>query len=412
MVFWIGAMAIALAVAAATGWRLLRRTADPAWPAAAGFALALAGALGAAVQATVASLQAPALPDASVSAPPGHGAGGPAVAGAQGEAQGFENLVARLEASLKEDPSDAGRWALLGRSYIALGRTADAAKAFEEAVARTDPPDPGLIGEYGETLVAAAQGRIPPDAEAAFARVLTLQPDDARARYYMAMARAEKGDVAGARADLETLLRTAPEGAPWRATVFEALQDLGGNPEIPADVAPKPAGGAPAAPAADAPRGPSPADVAAAQDMSPEDRREMIRGMVDGLAARLEANPDDFQGWIRLANSYMVLREPAKASDALRQALKLQPGNVGILLQVAEIEIGAADGQVTPAAEAMLRRALDRQPGNPQALWRLGQAAAARGETEAARRMWTELLPKLMEADPLKDEVRKALQAL
>ena len=138
----------------------------------------------------------------------------------------------------------------------------------------------------------------------------------------------------------------------------------------------------------------------------------MIRGMVDGLAARLEANPDDFQGWIRLANSYMVLREPAKASDALRQALKLQPGNVGILLQVAEIEIGAADGQVTPAAEAMLRRALDRQPGNPQALWRLGQAAAARGETEAARRMWTELLPKLMEADPLKDEVRKALQAL
>ncbi|MEQ9124070.1 MAG: tetratricopeptide repeat protein, partial [Alphaproteobacteria bacterium] len=305
--------------------------------------------------------------------------------------------------------SDAGRWALLARSYIALGRSADAAKAVEEAIDRTDPPDPGLIGEYGETLVAAAQGRIPPDAEAAFARVLTLQPDDARARYYLAMARAEKGDVAGAQADLEALLRTAPADAPWRATVFEALQDLGANPEIPADVAPEPAA---APPAAEAPRGPSQADLAAAQDMSPEDRQAMIRGMVDGLAARLQENPDDFQGWIRLANSYMVLQEPAKAADALRRALKMQPGNVGLLLQVAEIEIDVAGGEVTPEAESALRRALDRQPGNPQALWRLGQAAAARGETDEARRMWTELLPKLMEADPLKAEVRKALEAL
>ena len=130
------------------------------------------------------------------------------------------------------------------------------------------------------------------------------------------------------------------------------------------------------------------------------------------MMSRQAGIPDDFQGWIRLANSYMVLQEPAKASDALRQALKLQPGNVGLLLQVAEIEIDAADGRVTPEAETMLRRALDRQPGNPQALWRLGHAAAARGETEEARRMWTELLPKLMEADPLKAEVRKALEAL
>jgi cytochrome c-type biogenesis protein CcmH len=146
--------------------------------------------------------------------------------------------------------------------------------------------------------------------------------------------------------------------------------------------------------------------------MSPEDRQVMIRGMVDGLAAKMAENPNDFPGWLRLANAQMVLREPSNAADSLAQALKLQPANVGLLIQFAEVRIAADRGKVGPEAEQALNRAIQRQPGNPQALWRLGQAAAVRGETEKARAMWTEILPKLLEADPLKADVRAALEAL
>src|SRR5437016_6265582 len=57
-------------------------------------------------------------------------------------------------------------------------------------------------------------------------------------------------------------------------------------------------------------------DVVAAAELSPEERTEMVRGMVERLAARLKDTPDDLQGWLRLGRAYEVLKEPEKAADA------------------------------------------------------------------------------------------------
>ena len=53
--------------------------------------------------------------------------------------------------------------------------------------------------------------------------------------------------------------------------------------------------------------------------MSADDRSAFIRSMVEGLAARLEENPDDPEGWLRLARSYQVLGEKAAAQRAIAQ---------------------------------------------------------------------------------------------
>ena len=42
--------------------------------------------------------------------------------------------------------------------------------------------------------------------------------------------------------------------------------------------------------------------------------------MVDGLAARLKANPDDPAGWVRLVRAYQVLGETDRRDAALAQA--------------------------------------------------------------------------------------------
>ena len=47
----------------------------------------------------------------------------------------------------------------------------------------------------------------------------------------------------------------------------------------------------------------------------------MVRGMVDGLAARLEASPRDSGGWIRLMRARMVLGEPQAAAEALKKGV-------------------------------------------------------------------------------------------
>ena len=92
--------------------------------------------------------------------------------------------------------------------------------------------------------------------------------------------------------------------APWADVLQQRLTEASEKLGLDAATLPKPlpaaASAAPAAPAGPAPGGPSRVDVAAAQEMSPEDRQEMIRGMVAGLAAKLEENPANFEGWMRL----------------------------------------------------------------------------------------------------------------
>ena len=58
--------------------------------------------------------------------------------------------------------------------------------------------------------------------------------------------------------------------------------------------------------------------------------------MVGNLAARLEQQPDDVEGWAQLGRSYMVLNEPQKARDAYAHALKLKPDDAALKEAYAE----------------------------------------------------------------------------
>lgn len=66
------------------------------------------------------------------------------------------------------------------------------------------------------------------------------------------------------------------------------------------------------------PPGPSRDDVAAAAQMSPDDRAAMIQGMVDGLSEKLTGNPDDPAGWIRLLRARKVLNQTLEAEAELK----------------------------------------------------------------------------------------------
>ncbi|MDU8946738.1 c-type cytochrome biogenesis protein CcmI [Ovoidimarina sediminis] len=73
-------------------------------------------------------------------------------------------------------------------------------------------------------------------------------------------------------------------------------------------------------------RGPDAEDIAAAATMTEADRAAMIEGMVAGLAARLEENPDDPDGWAMLIRSYRTLGDAAKASEAENRVRELYDG--------------------------------------------------------------------------------------
>ena len=69
--------------------------------------------------------------------------------------------------------------------------------------------------------------------------------------------------------------------------------------------------------------------AAAVASLPAQDRDAAIRGMVEGLAARLEANGGTAEEWSRLVRSYAVLGERDKARSTLDKARQAVAGNAG-----------------------------------------------------------------------------------
>jgi cytochrome c-type biogenesis protein CcmH len=119
-----------------------------------------------------------------------------------------------------------------------------------------------------------------------------------------------------------------------------------------------------------------------------------VQDMVNGLAAKLQANPDDADGWIMLGRSYEVLGDSAQSAAAYEHARNLRPGDESV--ELAEAEALLSDRKVEdPLSDrilALLKSINLADPDQPLALWYLGFDAAQHGRLDEARRDWTHLL--------------------
>jgi cytochrome c-type biogenesis protein CcmH len=213
--------------------------------------------------------------------------------------QDIRALVARVEKHLAENPGDGQGWEVLGPVYMRLERPRDAMAAFANAI-RLLGATSEREASLGEAIAAAEGGIVTRSARQAFERALKLDPQSVRARFYLALAYEQEGESEKAAEGFRGLLAEAPPDAPWRPFAEQALARVGGN----------------AAP------GPTREQVAAAENMSESDRREMIEGMVAGLAERLERDPANPEGWVRLVRAYMVLERRDDALAAADKALQ------------------------------------------------------------------------------------------
>jgi cytochrome c-type biogenesis protein CcmH len=225
----------------------------------------------------------------------------------------IDTLVAQVEAHLERNPNDGRGWEVVAPVYIRLGRYADAVKAHRNVLA-FNPETSERRSALGEALVAAAQGIVTAEASAAFERAVALDPQNAKARFYLGLAAEQDGRQADAAQRWRALIAAAPPDAPWRELVRTALARV--DPAAAQEFA-----ALPAAP------GPSAADVLAAGELSPDQRQAMVRGMVDRLAERLRADGSDLDGWLRLMRAYMVLGERDKARAAASDARRALAGD-------------------------------------------------------------------------------------
>lgn len=219
-------------------------------------------------------------------------------------------LIRRVELRLEEHPEDGRGWEILAPVYLTRGQIAESVNAWRNAIKYLGA-DARRYGGLAETLVVNNKGRVDPEARDAFTKILALVPGDPRARFYLALADAQDGKSDVAIAALEALKKDSDPAAPWIEVTDAQIARIRAEKEQ----------------VAKAPGNPDEDDVAAAADMSDEDRMQMIRTMVDSLDARLADDPKNFEGWKRLVRSYVMLQDPAKASEALKRGLAAFPAD-------------------------------------------------------------------------------------
>lgn len=225
-----------------------------------------------------------------------------------------------VEERLSAEPENPDVWRDLGTLRLAISDHAGAVEAFARALelsgGRTD-----IASVYAEALTYAADGLVTPQAQQLFGKVLRENAGEPRARFFMATASYQAGFRQEALEQWAALAKDAPPGATWLPAVNDRIRRTAD--EVGADVA----NYLPAQP------GPTSEDIDAAQELSPDERQDMIRTMVARLASRLESEPEDIEGWRRLGRSYDVLGDPARASEAYAQALALEPDHPETLLR-------------------------------------------------------------------------------
>jgi cytochrome c-type biogenesis protein CcmH len=147
------------------------------------------------------------------------------------------------------------------------------------------------------------------------------------------------------------------------------------------------------------------------RDFSQQD----IDKMVAGLAAKLENEPDNLQGWAMLARSYKAMRRPAEAERAYEKAWPLVEQDPQLLADYADL-LASKTGDLSGRPEQLINKALSLDPDHMQSLWLAGTAAFNRADYATAVKHWQraqrQLPPDSEDAQMLANIVAEAQQKM
>jgi len=121
---------------------------------------------------------------------------------------------------------------------------------------------------------------------------------------------------------------------------------------------------------------------------------EDIDRMVAGMAAKLESDPENYQGWAMLARSYKVLERYPEAVAAYQRTGPLLDSSAELLVDYADAQ-AVVDRGFSPKVLALIDKALKLDPTNLQGLWLRGTAAFEARQYAKALTDWERLLALL-----------------
>lgn len=222
----------------------------------------------------------------------------------------FEELMAKLRETVADRPDDLQGHLLLVRNEASLGNFPAAYAAQKEVIRiKGDAAGAADYTVLAELMISATDGYVSPEAEAALRNALQRDPGYKPARYYTGLMLIQNDRPDQAFKLWERLLREGPSNAPWMPVIRAEIEELAWR-----------AGAKFTMPAEEDIPGPTAEDVASAQEMSAEERAEMVRGMVERLNDKLAREGGTPQEWARLIGALGVLGQTERAEKIWGEA--------------------------------------------------------------------------------------------
>ena len=148
-------------------------------------------------------------------------------------------------------------------------------------------------------------------------------------------------------------------------------------------------------------------------NLNEKEQNLRINQMVEQLADRLKDDKNDFEGWVRLYQSYKVLGSNEKALKALKDATKLNPKNIN-LKQMLLRELLPTNKKPVFSSETnkLVDDILVLDPNNVDGLFFSGFAAYNKGKKKKAITYWDLLLKQLPKDSLMSKEINKRIRLL
>lgn len=135
-----------------------------------------------------------------------------------------------------------------------------------------------------------------------------------------------------------------------------------------------------------------------------------VNQAITELEKRLAKKPDDLQGWLLLARSYTLKKQPTKARDAYTRALKLAPDNADIMVAWVQADsMARPDHLIKGAARNRLKQALQINPHDQRGLWLMGISNYQAGHFVDAALTWRRLLVLLTPDSDIANSVTRQI---
>ncbi len=233
-----------------------------------------------------------------------------------GDQLSIEDLLKVAEKRLQSNPDDVDGWKVVVPVYMRMKRYQDAENAYQN-ILRVEGRSAEYLLKLADVYIEQEQGQINDKAKSLITEVLSVDKENAIAKFYTGIIELQNDNLEGTRQIWQTMIDGAKGDEEWLPVIKGRLAELGtlekpevSEPDFNQETA------------------------NAIQEMNPEDRLEAIGQMVANLADKLEANPNNKAGWQRLIRSYLTLGRNDEAKTAGETAAKQFPEDEAFLASI------------------------------------------------------------------------------